>query len=271
VCTVVIRWSEGQPVRLLALRDELTSRTFDDPERWWPEFPDVVGGRDRAAGGTWCATSIGTGATALVLNRRLEQAAAPGAPSRGILPLLGVAHGPDWRTHVRTGGMAGFLLVLATPERLVTWDFDGSALREVDHEPGTVMVTSGGPEDRKAERYLGRFERAGYPEDWRGLVQSAPPRDDPGALVVRHERDGLVYATVFGELIEAAPGYLRIEHSRQPWTARPWTSLVAVGADGGPPAGGPGTLPSPPGLQLDSGRRSPASPCPHGPEGGAEA
>ena len=29
---------------------------FDDPAPWWPDLPDVYGGRDRTAGGTWCAT-----------------------------------------------------------------------------------------------------------------------------------------------------------------------------------------------------------------------
>jgi hypothetical protein len=227
VCTVVVRWSAGEPVRILALRDELISRPFDDPGRWWPEQPDVIGGRDQVAGGTWCATSVATGATALVLNRARERAAAPGAPSRGTLPLLGVAHGPGWRTHLRLAGMAGFLLVLATPDRLVSWDFDGSTLRETEHAPGTILVTSGGPEDRKAERYLAEFAGAGYPEGWRRLVQSAPPQDDPGALVVRHERDGQVFGTVFGELIEAAPGRVRLEHSRRPWSRRPWHRLAA--------------------------------------------
>ncbi|MBM7809102.1 uncharacterized protein with NRDE domain [Geodermatophilus bullaregiensis] len=228
MCTVVIRWSDGQPVRILALRDELATRPFDDPGRWWPEYPDVVAGRDRIAGGTWCATRIDTGATALVLNRPQRRVADPGASSRGILPLLGVAHGTEWRAHLELAGMAGFLLVLATPEQLVTWDFDGVRLQESRHPEGTVMVTSGGLEDRKAERHLGSFRAAGHPEEWRRLVQSAPPRDDPGALVVHHEEDGQVFATVFGELIEARPGRLRLSYSREPWTRRSWDTL-AVG------------------------------------------
>src|SRR3954447_5632339 len=61
VCTVVVRWSPDRPTRILALRDELTGRDFDDPAPWWPDFPDVYGGRDRAAGGTWCATRVTTG------------------------------------------------------------------------------------------------------------------------------------------------------------------------------------------------------------------
>jgi hypothetical protein len=235
VCTVVVQRSAGRPVRILALRDELTGRAFDDPGRWWPELPDVVGGRDAVAGGTWCATRIDTGATALVLNRPQKRAADPGAPSRGILPLLALTHGPGWAAHVDPAGMASFLLVLATPDRLLTWDFDGVAVREDEHGPGTVMVTSGGPEDRKAERFLDRFAAAGDRDHWRQLVQGAPPSDDPGALVVRHERAGQVFATVFGELIEAEPGRLHLEHSRRPWTGEPWTTL-SVGRPADPPS-----------------------------------
>jgi Transport and Golgi organisation 2 len=226
VCTVVVRWSAGEPVRVLALRDELTSRPFDDPGRRWPEHPDVVGGRDRVAGGTWCATSIATGTTALVLNRPQKRDADAGAPSRGVLPLLGVTHGADWADHVAVGGMASFALVLATPDGLTAWDFDGEHLDVVQFPEGTHMLTSGGPEDRKAERFLPLFAAAGYPEGWRLLARSAPPADDPGALVVRHERDGIVYATVFGQLVEARPGRLRLEYSRQPWADRPWTTLA---------------------------------------------
>src|SRR4051812_33371559 len=149
MCTVVVRWPGRAPIQMLALRDELTSREFDDPDAWWPQHPDAVGGRDRSAGGTWCASRVSSGVTALVLNRPQKRIADPGAPSRGILPLLGVAHGPDWLGHVALDGMASFLLVLATPERLTTWDFDGATLTTTEHAEGTWMVTSRGPEDRK--------------------------------------------------------------------------------------------------------------------------
>ena len=225
MCTVVVRWVPGEPVRILALRDELTSREFDDPDRWWPGQPDVVGGRDRTAGGTWCATGVSTGVTALVLNRPQKREADPGAPSRGVLPLLAVEHGPDWLEHVALDGMASFLLVLAAPDRLTTWDFDGTGLAVTEHAEGTWLVTSGGPEDRKADRWLPAFGEAGYPEGWRALVAKEPPQDDPGALVVRHEQDGLVYATVFGELIDAEPGRVRLEYSREPWSTGPWKAV----------------------------------------------
>jgi hypothetical protein len=226
VCTVVVRWSAGRPAQILALRDELTTREFDDPGRWWPEHPDVVGGRDRAAGGTWCATGVPTGATALVLNRPEKRLGDPGAPSRGVLPLVAVAHGADWVQRVDLVGMASFALVLATPDRLTTWQFDGDRLTSAELPEGTHMVTSGGPENRKPDRWLPRFTAGDYPDAWRGLVESAPPADDPAALVVRHEHEGLVYATVFGQLIEASPGRLRCAYSRRPWEPGPWTPAV---------------------------------------------
>jgi hypothetical protein len=229
VCTVVVRWSADRPAQILALRDELTTRAFDDPGTWWPELPDVVGGRDQVAGGTWCATRISTGATALVVNRPQKQAADPGAPSRGVLPLLAVQHGADWPASVRLPGMASFALLLVTPERVTTWDFDGEDVVVTDHPEGTLMLTSGGPENRKADIHLKAFAESGYPDGWRELVQSGPPQDDPAALVIRHEHEGLVFGTVFGELIEAEPGRLRLEYSRRPWNGDPWRT-VEVGA-----------------------------------------
>src|SRR3954452_15170341 len=94
VCTVVLRWSAGGHAQLLALRDELTTREFDDPARWWADRPDVVGGRDRVAGRTWCATRRPTGTTALVRIRPQKRLGDRGAPSRCVLPLLGLPHGP---------------------------------------------------------------------------------------------------------------------------------------------------------------------------------
>ena len=85
MCTVVTRWAADEPLRILAVRDELVSRDFDDPDAWWPEQPGVIGGRDRQAGGSWCVTDVATGVTALVLNRierRSRDAVARGAAAR---------------------------------------------------------------------------------------------------------------------------------------------------------------------------------------------
>lgn len=217
MCTVVVRRSGDRPAEILAVRDETTTREFDVPGRWWPELPDVVGGRDRVAGGTWCATSVGTGTTALVLNRHHERPAAPGAPSRGVLPLLAAVHGAGWEAHVRLAGMAGFLLVLAAPDRLTSWEFDGDRLDAAEHGPGTHVFTSGGPEDRKGERWRATFAEAAFPDRWRELVQGQAPAPEPEALVVRREREGQVFGTVFAETLDARPGRLRLQYSRTPW------------------------------------------------------
>jgi len=225
VCTVVVRWSPEQPVRVLALRDELTTRAFDDPGEWWPHLPDVVGGRDRTASGTWCASRVGSGVTALVLNRPHKRVADPGAPSRGVLPLLGVEYEADWMSHLDLTGMASFALVLVTPTRLTAWDFDGRELAEAEHSAGTHMVTSGGVEDGKADRYLETFAHADDVDGWRALVRRDAPSDDLTELVVRREMNDVVYATVFGQLIESEPGALRVQFSRTPWSDGEWTSI----------------------------------------------
>jgi hypothetical protein len=222
VCTVVVRWDGSSPAEILALRDELTTRAFDDPDRWWPEYPDVVGGHDVQAGGTWCATNISSGVTALVLNRPNKRMAAAGAPSRGVLPLLGCVHEFSWLDHVALDGMASFALVLVDSSRVATWVYDGAKVVRTDHEPGTFMVTSGGAEDGKAGRFLAEFEAARFPNGWQTIVEQQRPADDPAALVVRHENAGLVYGTVFGELIDASPGRLQLQFSRTPWESETW-------------------------------------------------
>lgn len=223
MCTVVVRWAPDQPTQILALRDESTTRDFDDPAHWWPELADVVGGRDRSAGGTWCANRVSTGATAMVLNRAPKRVADPGAPSRGVLPLLAATHEASWLDQVDIAGMASFALVLATPKRLTTWEYDGTVLTSTESDAGTHMVTSGGAEDGKAERYLRRFDAAGFPDEWRAVVEAETPRDDPASLLIRHETETFVYATVFGQLIDAAPGRLGIDYSRTPWVRGSWS------------------------------------------------
>ena len=230
MCTVVVRWSPGSPVQILALRDELVGRDFDNPSRWWPEHPDVVGGRDRRAGGTWCASRIDTGVTALVLNRPDKLVADADAPSRGVLPLLAAVYEELWADHVVLPGMASFALVLATPDRLRTWDFDGTTLTSRSLPPGTHLVTSGGAEDGKADRYLSTFATSDFQHGWLDVLRNTEPRDDPASLVVRHEREDeqherQVFATVFGEVIEGRPGRLQLQFARTPWGAHGWQQL----------------------------------------------
>lgn len=223
MCTVVVRWAPPDPVLVLALRDELTGRAYDDPDEWWPDQPGVVGGRDQQAGGTWCVTDFSSGATAMVLNRPQRKVAEPGAPSRGVLPLLAVRHGRDWPTHGSLAGMASFALVLAAPLALILWEFDGSDLTRTEPPPGTHMITSRGAEDGKADRHLSAFLAVPSAQRWRALVTGSVAEDDPAALLVRHEEGGNTFATVFGQVIEAGAGRLSLSYSRTPSAATTWT------------------------------------------------
>jgi hypothetical protein len=218
VCTVVSRWAQGEPVRLLAIRDEVISRDFDLPDEWWPAQPGVVGGRDQRAGGSWCVSDVSTGVTALVLNRAERRT---GTPSRGVLPLAAVAAGASWPDRVDHREMASFNLVLAGPSGVSMWTWDANSLQRVDLPPGTHMLTSRGADtdDAKTTAFAARFAA----EQWLDVVGSCAPADDPAALVVRHPIDGDVYATVFGQLITASPGSLRVSYSRTPWQPDTWT------------------------------------------------
>lgn len=219
MCTVVTRWAEGQPVQVLAIRDEFVSREFDLPGRWWPEQPSVVGGRDRLAGGSWCVTDVASGATALVLNRVEKHT---GTPSRGVLPLAAVAAGGAWTEQVDCAEMASFTLVLADVHGVSAWAWDATELRRIELDPGTHVFTSRAIDagDEKADLLHPQFES----RPWLDVVTARPPADDRTALIVRHEFETDAYATVFGQLITATPGDLRITYSRTPWESASWVA-----------------------------------------------
>jgi hypothetical protein len=222
---------------MLALRDELRSRQFDVPAEWWPQAPGVIGGRDRQAGGTWCASNIRNGVTGVVLNRPERPLADVGAPSRGVLPLLAARHGAEWPAAVELAGMASFNLVLAGPGTLSWWSYDGERLERSDLAGGTYMFT---PRGIAAATLDARFTAPGSgfsgnvaaaPEDawagWLSVVLDSTPSDDPQSLLVRRPIGDDVFETVFGQFIAARPERLRLDYlihpaARQPWSTRVW-------------------------------------------------
>jgi len=218
VCTVVTQWAADEPLRILAVRDEFAARPFDPPGAWWPDQPTVIGGRDRLAGGSWCVSDINTGVTALVLNRRERR---DGTPSRGVLPLAAVSAGESWPDRVEHRQMASFNLVLAAPSGVTVWTWDAAELRRQDLPPGQHMITSDGvdADNPKTARFAPLFKT----RPWYDVLTSTQPSDDPTALVVRHEVEGNIYATVFGQLITAATGTLTIASSTTPWIHGSWT------------------------------------------------
>jgi hypothetical protein len=180
VCTVVVLVRPGHacPVMLAANRDEQLDRPWDAPGAWWPDQPDLIGGRDRTAGGTWMALNQ-QGVVCCVLNRQGSLGPAPGKRSRGELPLIALAE-PDLSAAARAverldaGQWRSFNLVLASAEGAVFVRGLGHGRPEAWPLPeGIAMVTAFDPNDMmspRVARHLPRFEAARPPDedDWQG-------------------------------------------------------------------------------------------------------
>ena len=113
MCTLIIGYGVLAPgtVLLGANRDERPDRA-SDPPGVLRASPQVVGGRDAVAGGTWLAVRDGRAAIA-ILNRRED----PGAPasgrarrSRGLLALDVAAAPPDFTLELDSVGEGRELL-----------------------------------------------------------------------------------------------------------------------------------------------------------------
>jgi uncharacterized protein with NRDE domain len=93
MCTLVLSRRPGEPWPLLlaANRDELAGRPAKPPGRHWPDRPDVVGGLDMLAGGSWLALND-AGVVCAILNRRASLGPLSGKRSRGELVLDALDH-----------------------------------------------------------------------------------------------------------------------------------------------------------------------------------
>lgn len=213
MCTVVLRIAPGDdfPLILAANRDEKVDRAWDSPGPWWPALPDVIGGRDRSAGGTWMAIN-GSGVIACVLNRPGSLGPAAGKRSRGELPLIALA-AKDAKgaaalvAALEADSFRPFNIVLADRTRAIFQRFQGEGPVETCAlSPGVHMVTAHDPDDPESPRiarYLGRFRDAAVPrpeaEDWTAWIAILADRSDAqGSEINVPERAG--FATVCSSL-----------------------------------------------------------------------
>jgi hypothetical protein len=178
MCTVIIlrRPDDPWPVVLGANRDERLDRAWDPPAAWWPERPNVVGGRDRDAGGTWMAANAG-GVVAAVLNRPGSLGPAPGKRSRGVLPLLALEQDTAAAAAAALAALPAaewrpFNLVVA--DRADGFFVRGTGAGRPDALPlaaGVSMVTALDPNDLsspRTARHLPRLRAAPPPDPGRG-------------------------------------------------------------------------------------------------------
>jgi uncharacterized protein with NRDE domain len=116
VCLIVLAVDQhpDYPLILAANRDEFHARPTENA-RWWPDRPDILGGRDLQAGGTWLAVDR-QGRLATVTNFRDAKRPESNQRSRGhlVTDFLGGELGPhDYLDHVDEGAYAGFNLIVA--------------------------------------------------------------------------------------------------------------------------------------------------------------
>jgi len=132
------------PLVLLANRDEYLDRATA-PLAPWAEAPDVVGGRDLLAGGSWLGVGA-DGRWAAVTNVREGEPSLPGAPSRGQLVrdyLLGRDPPAAFVTRLvpRMMAYAGFNLLLGNCTEV--WSIGNREPAPVQLSPGLYGLSNG--------------------------------------------------------------------------------------------------------------------------------
>ncbi|WP_456305265.1 NRDE family protein [Craurococcus roseus] len=173
---ILRRPGHAWPTVIGANRDEKLRRAWDPPAAWWPDRPDVVGGRDREAGGTWMAVND-AGVVAAVLNRPGSLGPAPGKRSRGELPLIALEQGTASAAAATIAALPAaewraFNMVVA--DREVAYFIRGTGAGRPEALPlpeGVSMVTALDPNDLsspRTARHLPRFRAATPPDPDRG-------------------------------------------------------------------------------------------------------
>jgi len=142
MCTALLSIEPGHPSLLVGVRDELMDRAWEPPGPHWPDLPDLIGGRDLQAGGTWLAVSPGEHRASCVLNARGQLAPTASRQSRGVLPLRAAAGQPIDKDAL--ANTDPFHLITAEPDRALWQSWDGHVLTERVLGPGLHFAVNSG-------------------------------------------------------------------------------------------------------------------------------
>lgn len=132
MCLIVFAWQAHPRYHLIlaANRDELHNRPAE-AAGWWQDHPEMLAGRDLAAGGTWLAVGK-SGRFATVTNYREDRQAAAGLLSRGdlVTGFLAASSSPlGFAGSLQDSRYAGFSLLLAAGDELAYVSNRGEAPR----------------------------------------------------------------------------------------------------------------------------------------------
>lgn len=251
MCTTVVSVDPDSslPVLLVGVRDEFLDRPWLPPGRHWPDRPELVGGQDLQALGTWLAVHPRVPRVACVLNAHGEAPDETRRLTRGGLPLRLAADGePGDLDLVR---YEPFHLVWATPESVRLWSWNGRTLDERPLGAGLhVIVNSGlegaddpdGPGGAQMQTRIDHFrpllEKAQRPEPREGAVEAAWGEwlpivsgaglglDDTRALVLRRNIDEKSWGTSSLSLVALTRTGARYDFCADPAGAHPVWSRV---------------------------------------------
>jgi len=145
MCLLFIAWKSHPSYRLIlaANRDEFYDRPTS-PAHFWRESPDILGGRDLQAGGTWLGVTT-RGRIAAITNYRDPASIKSQAPSRGklVTDFLSGTYSPgDYQDHLSQNGdqYNGFNLVFGNTEQLAWHSNHGGGGRHL--EPGIYGLSN---------------------------------------------------------------------------------------------------------------------------------
>ncbi len=143
MCLIVIAFGidADYPLVVAGNRDEFHARPTRDAN-WWPDLPDVLGGRDLQAGGSWLAVHR-SGRFAAVTNYRDAQATRQGKRSRGhlVTEFLNSSATPiDYLQALHGADYSGFNLLVSDGQSLAYFSNRDGAAREL--LPGTYGLSN---------------------------------------------------------------------------------------------------------------------------------
>lgn len=218
------------PVVLIGVRDEFLERPWVGPGHHWSQRPDLIGGMDLRAGGTWLAVNEIRRRVACVLNGQGQPAQVMGRRSRGELPLV-LGSG---LTLPKLDRFDPCHLVSATLDRVALISWNGVQLTQQELAPGLhFIVNSGleavesGPEDMRHRIAYFRPRLLSVPRpspkpdaqdiyeawgSWLSIVDGdGLDPADPRALVVRREFDDQMWGTNSISLVALRPEGVRYD------------------------------------------------------------
>ncbi|SOD90022.1 NRDE family protein [Caenispirillum bisanense] len=186
MCSIVIlrRPTDMWPLVVAANRDEMQDRPWRPPARHWPDRPEVIGGLDVLAGGSWLGLNE-AGVMAAMLNRVNTLGPAPGKRSRGELVLEALDHADadaaaEALADLDPLAYRPFNMVVADNRDAFWLRNDGDGIVVQPLPEGVSMLTAfdlNDDLDPRIARWLPRFRAAAAPDpeagawgDWPGLL-----------------------------------------------------------------------------------------------------